>query len=107
MTTLQFNLNLDDLKDFVMDSSLDHMVKSAIVFERIHMRKNGMSIFKLIPEYCIIKVPLVRTFEPPSAENKATQCMTTSHPSLAASIAPKKGFYSALDDFIGKTAFTS
>lgn len=31
MTPLQFNLNLDDLKDSVMDSSLDHVVKSAIV----------------------------------------------------------------------------
>lgn len=31
MTPLQFNLNLDDLKDSVMNSSLDHVVKSAIV----------------------------------------------------------------------------
>jgi hypothetical protein len=58
-------------------------------------------------EYCIVKEPSERTFEPPSVKNKATQCMTRSHPSLAASMTPKKGFYSPLDDFIGKTAFTS
>ena len=53
-------------------------------------------------EYCIVKEPPERTFEPPSAENKATQCMTRSHLSLAASMAPKKGFYSPLDDLLAR-----